>query len=101
MACEGTPPSQNSTEVVLFQTASSLSEKIQSIDMTSREVDTVVDEIGDVLTRWNRDFHKLKPHEVISLSDHIERSPDVLKSFISLADNVLLSKTDLYNYCKN
>ena len=66
------------------------------MDMASHELDTVVDEIGDVLTSWNKDFSKLKPHEVISLSDHIGSSPGVLNSFLSLADNILLSKIDLH-----
>ena len=89
--------SYTSTEVVLYsdnlyRTISSLSEKMQSLDVASDEADTLVDKIGDILTSWNKDFIKLKSHEVTLVSDRIASTPGVLSSFLSLADNILLSK---------
>ena len=86
-----------STEVVLYsdnlyRTISSLSEKMQSLDVASDEADTLVDKIGDILTSWNKDFIKLKSREVTLVSDRIASTPGVLSSFLSLADNILLSK---------
>lgn len=76
----------------LYKIVNSLAEKMRSFSKTSDKADSATEEMADILTSWNRDFVKLKPHEHALLSNRIASTPGVLNSFLSLADNLLPGK---------
>lgn len=102
------PEPEAATEAVspidkLYKIVNSLAEKMQSFSKTSDKADSATEEMADILTSWNRDFVKLKPHEHALLSNRIASTPGVLNSFLSLADTLLPGKhcAALHQYLGN
>lgn len=91
------PEPEAATEAVspidkLYKIVNSLAKKMRSFSKTSDKADSATEEMADILTSWNRDFVKLKPHEHALLSNRIASTPGVLNSFLSLADTLLPGK---------